>query len=739
MPDDRARVPRRDAAAKAAGTFPFLGDRPIAGCLWAAVVRSPHPHAELLSLDTAALAAMPGVVAVFGAGDVPARRFNPAAVPADPELGPTADKRLLTRTARHVGDGVAVVVADSREHARRAARAPVARWRPLPALLGIDAALAAGAVLGSLSAGDRRVPALLARADLVVEDRYELAAAQHTCLEPHCCAAVPEPGGGRIELWTNTQAPAEVRRLVASILGLPEARIRVRKADEGGGFGAKQDLYEEALVVWLARRLGRAVRLAYTRAEELTAGRVRHGGRIEVRLGFDRAGRLLAGDLTALLDAGAYASHSPYVLSCVAGHQLAAYPRAAHRFRGAALRTNTIPGGAYRGYGVAQACFAIEQAMDAAAGRLGIDPLELRRRNAATGADGRGLAACIERLRDARPGPRRGAGGRLDGRLRGTGVAVAVKHSVTSAEQPDAGLASVRLLPGPGVALATGTCDSGTGSSTALAQLVADELGCPVDAVAVEEGDSDRGPVDLGSTAQRSVFVGGHAAREAAARARAALLDHAARVGGVPAGDLALRWPLVVDRRSGEPVAALDDLVRHGADEPRGEARVAAPGNGASYCALRVRVAVDPDTGQVAVEDAVMAVDCGTVVNRLGAEGQVTGGIVQGIGIALADRWVPGDGGGGPAGIVEHGVPRSTDAPRVEALFERARPGAPAPPAAGLGELPIIPVAAAVANAVAAATGVRCRTLPLRPATVWAHLAPVAAPEPALALAEAGP
>jgi CO/xanthine dehydrogenase Mo-binding subunit len=640
---------------------------------------------------------------------VPPARFNPAAVPAAPHVARTADKRLLTGTPRHVGDGVAVVVADHADHARRAVIDPPVRWEPRPAVLTADEALRAGRIVCRVRMADPGVDPLLAEAALVVDRSVTLDPVQHVCLEPHACAAIPEPDGS-VTVWTNTQSPADIRRLVCAVLGLPTGLVRVRKVTEGGGFGAKQEMYEEALVGWLAARLNRPVRLAYTRDEEFVASRVRHGGRLRLRAGFDGSGRLLAGDLDALLDAGAYASHSPYVLSCVGGHLSAAYPGVRQRFHGCAVYTNTVPAGAYRGYGVAEAATLVEQAVDEAARALGRSPVAVRLASLRdTGAAAR-TRCCLDRLESLPPLPTAAGGPHL---LRGTGYAIAVKSSVTEPSS-DRSRATVRVDGAGAVTLATGTCDCGTGSSVALARIVADTLGMAEPAVTVLEGDTARVPADLGSSAQRSVFVGGQAAATAASALRDTLIARAATASGRDPAALALRWPGVVAPDTGDPVATVADLVDA---EPGGELTASADrmpvGDGASVCALRVQVAVDPGTGEVRVEDATVVVDCGAVVHPLGAHGQVVGATAQGIGLALIDSAA-----GGAGSVLAHGVPRSMDVPPVRVVFA----GDGTAPPSGVGELAVVPVPAAIGNAVSDATGVRCDRFPLRPATVRAAL-----------------
>jgi xanthine dehydrogenase molybdenum-binding subunit len=701
----------RGVAAKAAGEFRFLTDRRFPGCLWAVPVRSPHPRAEVVSVDVASLRALDGVVGVYTWADVPDTRYNPALLPPDEVNEATRDKRMLTRSPRHVGDEIAVVVASTREQARDAARRAQVAWEPVDPVLTLDDALAAGRVIGRIGFGSAQVEELTAAADLVVTEVFEFAAAHHTCLETAACVALPTSDGCGLEIWTNTQCPTEVRRQVAVILGLAESSVRVRKVDEGGGFGAKQDLYAEPLAGWLALRLGRPVRFAHDRREELTAGRVRAGGRLRVTLAFTRSGLLVAADLTAVLDCGGYASHTPVVLSCLAGHVAAVYPRAKHRFTGTLVATDTIPSGAYRGYGVAEANFAVEQLMDIAADRLGLGPAAIRLRNVVDDRDGRGIASCVRKLAPPAASTKRPVTGEGDVR-RASGLAVAAKHSVGSIT--DTSTAEVALWPGPVLVLSTGTCDSGTGSSRALAELVAAELGAPLDSILVCEGDTDR-IADIGSTAQRSVFIGGAAARDAARRLR----DELVRIVGGGRTDLTLRWPYLT-APDGRPVGDVSDLAA--ARPPgsvAGRATTRAPGRGASYCALAVEVAVDVRTGVVRVEHARAVVDCGRVVDVASARGQVVGGIVQGVGLACLDEWTPGRDGRGPRTLLELGTPRAPDAPDVAVTFLDGD-GYRQP--SGLGELPIVPVAAAVANAVASATGVRCTRTPLRPPYVWSCL-----------------
>jgi CO/xanthine dehydrogenase Mo-binding subunit len=710
---DHRAFPGRTAAAKIAGTYRFLTDTDVPGSLWAAVVRSPHPHARVIRIDRGKTLASPGVAALFTAADVPGTPYNPATLPAHVVASAPADKRLLTESPRHVGDGVALVVADTRLNAWNAARRATVDWEILPPVLSAARALCEGKVLTRVSSGPEQVTAALSAAYLLVDQELILSKAQHICLESHACAAIPGPGD-QMTLLTNAQCPAEIRRLVAEILDLAPDSLRVIKYDEGGGFGEKQELYEEALITYAARELRRPVRLALTRAEAFGATRVRHGGTLRLRAGFTADGRVTATDLEAVLDAGAYASHSPYVLSCLAGHLPVVYPRALHRFRGCAVRTHTVPSGAYRGYGVAQAATIGEQVMDEAAQRLGLSPVTLRLRNL-DGPVGDRLARCLGEL--AWPG---NALGQPEDRAQsqlchGVGLAVAVKSSVTEPES-DRSRAWLRVARDMSVVLGTGTCDSGTGSSAALAQIVAEELGMPTPAaVEVIAGDTARAPADVGSAAQRSVFVGGGVARRAAALVAQQLRTVAARTTGREVTTIELRWPRLIDADKGTTLCSVADLL---AGIPghhiTAEAELVPPGTGTSVCVIWVAITVDRVTGVVRVDDVRAVVDCGRVVNPPGARGQIAGGVSQGIGLALTDRF-----GDTTPSILSHGALRSTDLPAIHTVFCGDSPEAES---CGIGELAIVAAPGAVANAVANAIDGRCAAMPMRPEVVVAAL-----------------
>lgn len=737
-------LPRLDAVAKVTGCQPYLSDAVIPGALWAELVRSPHPHALVRSalLDDALRSS--GVVAAFTADDMPMSRFNTAAAPPAVELTKFADRSLLTKEALFVGDGVAVVVAETRAQARRAAQLVNVTWEPLEPVFDPEESFRRGHVICRISRNDVSTAVALERSDIIVPLRCQTPAVQHVCLETHTCAALPTPMVRGVTVLSNTQAPSDVRRLCSDILGLPTNRIRVRKFPEGGGFGCKQEMYGEALASWLALRLKRPVRFQHSRRDEFRAATTRHAAIVDVRLGFRRDGTLLACDVAALLDAGAYASHSPYVIGDLCGEAPYTYPGASHTFHAAAVRTNKVPAGAYRGYGAPQANFAVEQAMDLAAQRLGIDAVELRLLNGASpeirdplfgeAATDR-LRHCLEAGTNAfawEPAEARSESSdfrRVDtaeNLRRGSGVAVATMISATQKGPFDRTAATVRLDEDGTATLITATCDGGTGSSTVLAQVVAEELALRLEDVVVVEGDTALGLPGLGSFSQRSVFVGAGAARRAAAKARKQLLAAVSEFSNRSVGDLEISDGVIRDAGDSTFQLSVHDVCRKLSVAERQIVAMASyepKSAGPTYAACFVDVVVDRSTGRVGVDRCLVAIDCGRVLNPLGATGQVQGGAVQGLGNALYEEYTLGPDGSGPASVLDHGVPGICDVPAIEAIFvDRSNTFGPYG-SSGLGEIPIVPVAAAVANAVADATGVRITELPMRPDRIWRALA----------------
>ncbi|MDH6224142.1 molybdopterin cofactor-binding domain-containing protein [Streptomyces sp. MJP52] len=718
VPDGEDRAdPGGEARAVVTGAVRFtLDGPPPPGLLHLAVVRSPHAHARIVSVDTAAALAAPGVHAVLTHHDAPPARFS-TALHERPGDDP-ADTRVLDDVVRHVGMRVAAVVAESPAAAERAARLVDVAYEPLPAVLDPEEALRPdaprvhpdGHVVHEIHRRAGDPDRGLAEADVVLEAEFRTPRAQHTALECHATRAWTGPDG-RLRVHTATQAPHLVRRTLCRVLGLPEERVRVTAGRLGGAFGGKQEMLTEDLAVLAALRTGRPVQWEFTRAEELTAATVRHPFRIRVTLGARRDGRLTGVRIRAVADTGALGNHGPAVLdaACTAAVLLLDCPDIA--VDGYSVRTHHVPSGAFRGYGAGQAAFAVQCALDELARLLRLDPLELRRRvhppaggsSPVAGTPGRrpvvddGLARCAEVLAAARERRRRehhrrdGRRNRPDGlppgALIGEGLAFAAQPTLPG--DGHVATAAVTLRPDGDYELSTGAPEFGSGTGPVLRRVAAAALGVAPERVRHRQADTDLLGHDTGGYGSTGALLAG----EAVGRACRALRERAAGNPGRPL--------------SATGRAAADDLPL-----------------GVAACAQWFRVAVDPATGVVRVLDSVHVADAGRVLDAGRCRAQVEGAVAQGAGLALWEELRTGPHGGVVTDSLRgYTVPRLGDLPPTEvhlvtAEGHGAAPAVPKP----VSELPFNPVAPALANAVRDATGVRLGDLPLRADAVWAAL-----------------
>ena len=753
------RVRRREDPALVTGRAAYTADIPLPGALHLAVVRSPYPHAEILGIETGEARNAPGVEAVFvGADILPtlSRSFPVARSPdagAFSELNLPARWPLADRRARCVGDPVAVVVAESASQAADAAEAVVVEYRELPG--AGDSRTARGDSAEALYAehpGNRAFLWAL-EPDGADEDRDSLTEVTldfriqrliPCALEPRSAAARFEDG--RITIWTSTQSPHRVRDSVAKILGIPVEGVRAIAPEVGGGFGAKANLYpEEILVCWLARHLGRPVRWTATRTEDFAT--TTHGRNLFARLTLaaDDEGRVRRADLDALFDCGAYYSRPGPTTPSLTGSMIVgpyAFPAAAARAEGAF--TNTAPNEPYRGSGRPEATYLLERTMDALAGRLGLDPAEIRRRNLIpadrfpyrtptgltydSGEYAMALDLALEAggyddLRNEQAARRAGGGKPL-------GVGLACYVEICGFGPWEAG--GVTVEQDATVTVRSGTSPHGQGHRTAWAQIAADRLGVPYDSVRVLHGDTDECPRGIGTFGSRSAPVGGSAifrnaetVRRQAERLAAHLLECAPEdirfaegrffVAGSPARGVS--W--------GEIAA-----YAYSADAPEDAAAALGadtdfrpPGETFPFGTHLAAVEIEPDTGQVAILRYLSVDDCGEVINPLLAEGQVHGGLAQGISQALHEEAAYDAGGNLLTGtLLEYAVPRADMLPGYE--LRRTVTPSPHNPLGvkGIGEAATIGSTPAVANAVLDALrpfGVEHLDTPLTPEKVW--------------------
>lgn len=750
------RVPRVDAAAKAAGRSRYADDLVFPELLLARLVRSTIPHARVRSVDGSAAAERPGVELVVGTGTASTvlsrlRSFDPAChdferePPFAPEPG---DFRLFDTTVRYVGEPVAMVVARSDRAALDARRFVTIDYEELPAATSIDAAVAPGAALihddaaGNIAdsvvtrLGD--ADAALASAAHVVTKRFTTPRQKQAQLEPTTCVAVPEPDGA-FTVWSPTQAPHRARATLARWFGMPEIDIRVVNPEIGGAFGKNDALTAEPYALVAAAVTGRPVKLRFSRDEDFVGTEARHPSRIDIEIGVDADGRITGLRVRAVVDAGAYRSHTPRVLRVISSQFLATYAIEHADVEVAAVFTNTPVAGAFRGYGGPQSVFALEHALDVCAQAAGIDPIEIRRRNVkgsreswgpkARPVDRTGFDECL-RVGAAAMGWDDGVPPATGGphTRRGRGVAVTSWKSGIAGKPGavDHSGATVHLSGDGRVDLRTAASDLGTGIRTTLAQICAEVMGVDVADVRVSAADTATTPFDSGAHASRSLYRCGQAVHQAAAVARSRVLDFAGSLLEADPADLTIvaREVRVVGARerslsleavTRRALAAGIDIHGEGATEVE---------NALTWAAHFADVEVDTETGVVRLLRLVATQDVGRAVNPTIVEGQVQGGASQGIGYALSEALEIDDSGSLSNGtFMDYRLPAAPDAPCAEVhLVEIPDESGPFG-AKGVGEPSIMLPAPAIANAVLDAVGVSLADLPMTPERVVASLA----------------
>jgi xanthine dehydrogenase YagR molybdenum-binding subunit len=711
------RVPRVEGEAKVTGRARYAYDVRLPGQLYAAVLRSPHPHARIRRIDTSRAESLPGVHAVVSS-------TNAA------EVEWYEDSRLFDTTLRFAGEEVAAVAAESPAIAGDALRLIEVQYEVLPFVVSLEAALRPdaprlreeGNLAGEPTVYERGdVEGALREAEVTVDEVYSTQTALHNCLEPHGCVAAWE--GDSLTLWDSTQSIFEVRQQVAQKLRLPEHHVRVVKQYMGGGFGSKQIAWKHTVIAaLLSRAAGRPVQLMLDReAENLAVGN-RNATRQHVRLGARRDGTLTAIDARIHLVAGAHLVGGEG--SSVDGPYQRLYRCPNVRTEQQPVYTNTGPAVAFRAPGHVEGAFALESAMDELARALQLDPVELRQRNYAAEDQKRdkpytipqALRVCYERATEAFGWEdyRRPAG--EGSKRRGIGFAA---HDWGGSGYPP-GYAWVKLNADGTADVVTGTQDIGTGTRTALTQVAAEELGLPLEQIALHLGDTAQGPyapVSSGSATQATI---GPAVRAAAADARAQLLEAAATYLEVPPTRLRVEGGQILVEGESEPATTVAEVTGriaphmiqgHGARGPNPTDKAVR-----TFGAQCVEVEVDVETGEVTVLRVVASHDCGRVINPTMVDSQVVGGVTQGLGYALSEERVVDAARGVVlnANLEDYKVPTVADIPLIHHVAaDLPDPEANPTGAKGIGEPPLVPTAPAVASAVFDATGVRLRDLPL--------------------------
>ena len=741
------RVLRKEDGRFLRGLGEYVENLPPAGALAISFVRSPLAHARIESIDAAAAAALPGIQ-VFTGADVDVGPFGP---PPFPGLETGMSRPLVaTDTARFVGDIVAVVVGGDRASSADAAELVEVEYEPLPAVVDLDAAASDEVLLfpevGTNVAGRSGSPEhdedLFADCDVVVEGTVLSQRLAPCPLEPRSVAA--EVGeDGRLTAWLCTQTPHQDRMVLALVLGLDPSQVRVIAPDVGGGFGAKMLSVEEILVAWLARRLGQPVRWTESRSEGMVAMGHGRAQRLEYRLGGSRDGKLLAYRLEVLQDAGAYPGVGAFLpnLTHLMASGVYAIPRI--EFSGRSVVTNTTPTAPFRGAGRPEATQAIERAIEAFAAEIGLDPVEVRRRNfiprdafplqTASGApydsgDYEGAldlalrAVGYDELREEQS-RRRENGGPLQ-----LGIGISTYVEITNGLN-ETELGEVEITADGDAILRTGSFSHGQGHETTFAMIAAERLGLPIERVQVVKGDTDLVETGTGTFGSKSTQIGGSAARLAAddvvAKARQLVADYLeANVDDVVLDDVHGRFHVA---GAPEPALSWADLAGRAAGDGRLEELKATQLYQAAptfpFGAHVAVVEVDTETGRVELKRLVAVDDAGTLVNPLVAEGQVHGGVATGAAQALYEEVVyDGDGNPLTATFTGYAFPAASELPLWEAVEMETPTPVNALGAKGIGESGTIGSTPAVQNAVVDALsplGVPDIPMPRNGENVW--------------------
>lgn len=740
-------VRKKDAMSLVTGKPVYTGDLVPKNALVVKLLRSPHAHALVERIDTRAALKVPGVAAVYTWEDVPQSRFTTAGQ-TYPEPSPY-DRLILDRRLRCVGDPVAIIAAETQEAARKAMGLIKVDYQVLEPLLDFTQALDNPILvhpeedfkpLCPVGADNRRnlcstgrfevgdLEGAFAKCDLVLERTYRTKANNQAMMETFRTYSYLDEYG-RLTVVSSTQVPFHVRRILSNALEIPKAQIRVVKPRIGGGFGAKQTVVSEQFPAFVTLKTGRPASIVYTREESMTNGSPRHQMEMRVRIGADRDGLIRAIDLYALSNAGAYGDHGPTTIGLTGHKSLSLYGALeAARFSCDVVYTNTMGAGAYRGYGATQGIFAVESAVNEVAAALKLDPCAIREKNMV--AQGQVMATyygepcnscaldrCMARAKELMDWDGKYPARRLDnGHIRAVGVAMSMQGSGISGVD----IASVELRLGDGgfYTLLVGCTDMGTGCDTILAQMAADCLDCSMDQIAVRGVDTDQSPYDTGSYASATTYVTGMAVVKTCQELREKILAAGARLLGASPEQAEFDGRRVFlpgeDREIS--LAAIGEASAEGHNQVLSASQShSSPISPPPFMVGMAEIDLDPDTGEVDVVDYVAVVDCGTVVNPNLATVQTEGGIVQGIGMALYE-----DIQYSPRGQVlnnsflQYKIPTRLDLGKIRVAFESSYEPTGPFGAKSIGELVINTPAPAIANAVANATGLFFRELPIK-------------------------
>ncbi len=736
-------TPSVEGAAKVTAEARYLEDLQTPGMLHGKICRSPLPHARILDIDTSRAERLPGVIAVITARDMPDIKFSFV-----PEL---ADKTPLCapgRTVRYAGDEVAAVAAVDEHVAEEAVRLIEVAYEPLEPVLDVDAALLPdsprvhdrGNVAYEVHKAEGDVDAALAACDVTLEEEFHTTRQSHAVMETRGCI-VHYAATGQLTVWHQTQAPHTLRGEIARALGIPQRLVRVIQPETGGGFGSRLVMSVMVpIAAVLSRKSGRPVRIVNSREEEFRCAGARYAYRFRLRLGCTKDGVIRAKSIEVTGDNGAYNDKGVSTINFITLAFFTSYDlhRPAKSVDARLVYTNKPPGGAFRGFGHAEEGFAFETTLDAMAGRLGMDPVEIRLKNLRRPCE----RTCVERAsRLMRPGT--GAAGRAFAGGKRTGIGMAFLSETGAGlryYRQNSTEAIVKVDRDGTVGVIAAIADTGTGTRTVMAQIAAEHLGVSVDRVRLFHNDTDVIPYDLGTWASRTTYVCGNAVAAAAADARRRLAEIAAVMLKAAPETLEFAGDRVASTVEPGGQVSFDDVVSEAYDRQG----VLIIGKGAfvdreatrfdladyesaapviAACCHVAEVRVDTDTGAVELLRYLAVHDVGKAINPLGLQGQIEGGVAQGLGFALYEDLVVDRGQVLNPNLVDYRVPAFSAMPkRLDCVVVEGDASGGPYGAKGIGELPFGPVAPALANAIHDAVGVRPKALPMTPERILREL-----------------
>jgi selenium-dependent xanthine dehydrogenase len=734
-------VIRPDSVEKVTGAAKFTDDLKFNNMLQAAVKRAMIPHGILKRLDVSKARALDGVAAVLTADDIPGQKTHGLVIHDWPSMI-GIDERV-----RYVGDAVAIVAAENREIALQALDLIEAEYELLEPIISPVQARSQdaphlhekGNLLKHIKVRKGDMDAGFAEADLVLEHIYHTATTDHAFLEPECSIARPTPDG-RMEIYVGSQIPYADRNQVALALGWEEKRVRVIGQLMGGGFGGKEDIAGQIHAALLAHVTDRPVKLLYDRHESLIAHPKRHATQIKVKLGAKRDGTLVAAQTELYGDTGAYASLGEKVMTRATTHSSGPYEVPNVRADCYAMYTNNPPSGAFRGFGVTQSAFAVESIMDTLADSLGVDPIEIRRKNALrvgsitnTGqvlTESVGLIECIDQTaaelkKLAGDNPfRPRADQDAPHIVKAWGMAVAYKNTGLGGGAPDKAGAEIELYEDGHLEVRTSSAELGQGLVTVLQMIVAEEFQTSLDKVSVLVMDTDLSPDGGPTTASRQTYVTGNAARLAAISLREMLTTTLAERFDTPPDRIKFIEGLAqVDKHQVE-LGEVARIIKQEGRQPIINYEYWAPetkplGEGGdmhfafSFAAQAAEVAVDTRTGEVEVLRVIAATDVGKALNPLGLRAQIEGGIIMAIGNALTEELIMEDGQVFSDRMARYRIPSMAATPEIIPIVVEDPTTEGPYGAKGIGEIISIPTTPAITNAIYNAVGVRIDRLPV--------------------------